>query len=443
MIACVPAIAHARDFTLADAIAYARHHQPALAATRAELAARRLDAHAVEGAWLPRVGATAQLFAATANNTTGADVGVQDVALYRISSTPATSSTSWHPEASTLVGIGASQEVFDFGRISARRAIADADVSRATDDVRARELDLERDVEIAFYGTEAAKAVVASAEAADRRATVHLQLAQDGVRVGMRPVIEVKRATADLARAHVALVRAKDNLAEARVTLATAIGDIDEEVDTIAPTTTLPPLPALGDALARARAASPVLAAARAELDRARARTHELATRLHPSLFVTASLFGMAGGATPSSGESPSGDGWVPSVANWDVGLVLSWPVFDATVSRSEDAARVDELARTSDIAAIDQATTGAVRDALIAAQTADSTIASLQESADAARANDDEAEARFTNGVGTSVELADAEALRTDAEIQLAVGTFDQQRTRAVLAHALAQEIP
>ena len=58
----------------------------------------------------------------------------------------------------------------------------------------------------------------------------------------------------------------------------------------------------------------------------------------------------------------------------------------------------------------------------------------------EAARANDAQADARFKAGLGTSVELADAEALRTDAEIQLALGQFELAHARAAFGRAIAE---
>ena len=52
-----------------------------------------------------------------------------------------------------------------------------------------------------------------------------------------------------------------------------------------------------------------------------------------------------------------------------------------------------------------------------------------------------EEAEARFKAGLGTALELADAEYLRTEAEIQLAGGQFELSRTRAVLGKLMAEE--
>jgi outer membrane protein TolC len=68
--------------------------------------------------------------------------------------------------------------------------------------------------------------------------------------------------------------------------------------------------------------------------------------------------------------------------------------------------------------------------------------LVSLNKAAEAARANYAQADARFKAGLGTSVELADGEALRTDAEIQVAVGEFQVARARAIVARLIAEEL-
>lgn len=50
-------------------------------------------------------------------------------------------------------------------------------------------------------------------------------------------------------------------------------------------------------------------------------------------------------------------------------------------------------------------------------------TLSGLERALTAARANYDQAEGRFQSGLGTSIELADAEALRTAAEADLVLG--------------------
>jgi len=66
--------------------------------------------------------------------------------------------------------------------------------------------------------------------------------------------------------------------------------------------------------------------------------------------------------------------------------------------------------------------------------------LAAEQNAVLAARANWAQADARFGAGLGTAVELADAEAVRTDAEIHLALAQFDVARARAAFGRAIAE---
>jgi outer membrane protein TolC len=69
--------------------------------------------------------------------------------------------------------------------------------------------------------------------------------------------------------------------------------------------------------------------------------------------------------------------------------------------------------------------------------------LPALQRAVDAATANQAQADARFSQGLGTAVELADAEALLTDTQIDLAVGQFQRARARARLARVIAEVAP
>ena len=99
------------------------------------------------------------------------------------------------------------------------------------------------------------------------------------------------------------------------------------------------------------------------------------------------------------------------------------------------------EQAFQSDIATAAQQEVSAIQRAYLTTQVAHDALVGLQRSVEAAQANYAQAEARWKAGLGTALELADAEYLRTDAEIQLAGGQFELSRARAVLGKLLAED--
>jgi outer membrane protein TolC len=127
-------------------------------------------------------------------------------------------------------------------------------------------------------------------------------------------------------------------------------------------------------------------------------------------------------------------------VPNWDVGLVLVWPLVDPTLWAREHVSRVTEDAVKDDADAVRLRLFASVTKAYADARAATDALPVLRRSVDAAVANYEQANARFVVGLGNSVELADAEDLRTGAEIDLALGRFELARSWALIQRLLAE---
>jgi outer membrane protein len=435
-----PPMPSARAIALADAVAYAKAHQPAIRAAMARIAAQKSVADIPRAQWLPRFGATAELLGATANQTTASYVTTRLPDLPRIGGTRAVARGSFQPYASTLAGIGGSQEVFDFGRIAAQTAAADALVAVARERAATATLDVAFDVEEAYFAVFAARSIVKASDDAYERARVHRDLAKAGVTSGLRSPIELTRADSELAKLEVGRIRARGNLATAQAVLAAAVGAPEPALDAAPSPPSALEMPSLDDAIHRAAARDPRLREAIAQLRAEEAQTRATSATLRPDLSATATFSGRAGGAPPSSGTAADGNGWIPNVPNWDVGIVLSWPLFDGVVNARAHASRAQEQVRREEIHLVRQENVAAVREAYVEVDVARAALPSFRRAVEAARANYDQADARFRAGMGTSVELADAEAVRTDADIQFALGEFELARARAAFGRTIAE---
>jgi outer membrane protein len=429
-----------RTMSLREAVAFAREHQPSLLTALARVRAAQEDTRIARAQWLPSLGVTAQVFEATANNSTASYLGVRGVDLPRIGGTRVVDHPGWDPQASTLAAVGLDQEVFDFGRIGAQAAVADAALyaERFTADAERLRIDLV--VRESFFAVLGAKSILRAADGAYSRAKVHSDQAAAGVKSGLHAPIELTRAQADLARFDVARVQAVGGVRSAQAALAAAIGAVDL-VDATSEDGAIAPLPPLSEALRSVETRDPTVRAAAAQLGAQRALTRAVAAESRPDLFVSGGLSGRAGGATPSSGPEARGDGWVPEVPNWHAGLVLRWPLFDPVVRARARSAGVREEVAAQSLASVRQQQAAAVQRAYVQFEVAKASLVALTRAAEAARANYGQAEARFKGGLGTSIEIADAESVRTSAEIQLAVGQFELSRIRAVIARLLAEE--
>jgi outer membrane protein TolC len=430
-----------RTVRLEEALRVARERRPSLAEARARIAAARAEADVPRAQWKPRLGASAQALAATENNTTASYVGDREVAVPRIGSGKfVTTSPTMKPYASTFVGLGLAQELFDFGRIAAEAAAADALVEIEAGRADAERLAVDLAVREAFYAVRAGHAVVAAATSAVTRATAHRDLAAAGVASGLRPPIERTRAEADLARFELGRVRAEGALVAAEGALAAAMGADELEIDAAEGDTEPLDAPSLARALELAGTRDPVVRAALARLAAQRARTKAVGAADRPELALTAALTALAGGGPSSSGDAASFGGALPYVPNWDAGLVLRVPIYDGVTRARAEAARRREDVELAGVAAAKRDGAAAVERAFVTLETARAAMPALERVRDAAAANAAQAEARFSAGLGTGVELADAEALRTQAEIDVAVGRFEVARARAALGRAIGE---
>jgi outer membrane protein TolC len=426
--------------TLLEALAYARAHQPAIRAALARVAAEEQSARIPRAQWLPSVGVTAQLFGATANNSTGTYLGAPYVDVPRIGGTKVVSMGSMQPYASTFVGAGINQEIFDFGRIAAQSAAADAIVDVARQRAASDRLDVDFAVEEAYFAVYAAKSVLRASEDALERSRVHRDLARAAVDAGLRSPVELTRAEADLSRFDIGRERARASVVIAGSVLAATVGTTDPTLEVPAEMPSTRDMPSMNEAIQQA-ARDPRILEAEARLRAQEQATRAIGAELRPNLALSSSISARAGGAPPSSGPPANQDGWVPNVPNWDVGIVVTWPIFNGVTAARQRASRAREDVQREELALVRYQRTVAIQQAYVSERIARATLPALERAVSAARANYDQVEARFKQGVSNGVELADAEALRAQAEIELALGRFELARSRIAFGRAIAEE--
>jgi outer membrane protein len=428
--------------TLTEALQYAHAHHPELRAALARVQAVRADATVTRARWYPTLVGTAQLLATTTNNTTGSYLSVPGFDNPRVSATRAESpsSASLAPSPSTLIGLGARQELFDFGRTTAQVAVDDLNAEAERLSLESTRLVLDYDVEETYFAVSTAHAIQTASEHAYERAAIHRDLARAGVESGLRRPIELTRSEATLDRYDLGRIRARRGVAVAQSVFAAAVGLPGLRLDIAAAAEAPTEVPPLSGALAKALHDNPELVAAQTREQAQGARVRAIESETRPNLFLSGAISGNAGGATPSSGEAAPDQGLLPVVPNWDVGVALAWPLLDATVSARADRARIQQDAEREETSAVRLRITASVEQAYLDVEAAGEALPVLRHTMDAAVANYAQASARFEGGLGDTVELADAEELRTDAEIELALGTFEVARTRAALGRLMAE---
>ena len=431
--------------TLSAALEYALKNQPAVRAALARVSAREADVGIPRGRWLPSVGLTAQVLVGTANNTTASYLGAPFVPTPRVGGTTSVDSAgaTWSPEPSTFAGLGLTQELFDFGRITAEVAAADSLVTAEQRSAEAQTLDIRLGVEEAYFFLYSTKAVGVATEEGYERARLNFELAKAGVASGLRPPIDQTRIQAELSRFDIVRIRNRGAVRIAQTLFAAAVGSPEPALDIADQAPTPSDMPPLEAAVQRALQKEPQLQAAMARIQAQEDQTRAAFAQLRPDLLLAGTLNSRAGGSQPSgSAPIPSGNGWVPSVPNWQAAVVLTWPIFDGTLWARGHASEQLEVVRREEAALVRQQVVAQVDNAYVMVVVAREALPRIQAAIDAARANYSQAEARFRAGLGTPTELADAASLWVEAQTALAVGEFDLARARAAFGRAIAESL-
>lgn len=398
-----PPIAPGEELTLERAVALALEHHPARMAAEAQAGAageRRGEARAY---LLPQVfGVTEYL--------RGTDNGIGDTAYLPALGVTRAPTQGRHVNQLTdtfdnyLAAVSAFQYLFDFGRtrglVEQRDAEADAEAAR----LRLVELDLVYQVSKTYFDLVAAKEIVTVFEKAVVQRTQHLREAQVKSQAGLKPAIDVYTAQSDLARAQLQLVDARNGVATAKVALDNAMG-LGEQAPEYRQSDQLSYEQITDTAeryLERAFAQRPDL---KMLVDEARAAGAEI--KQYRSDYLP-QVGGVAGYNVRGQDGTPGN--------NYYAGLVVTWPIFNGFLTDHQVAeARLKQDAVKHGIEDLRQQIVLQVKRSFLDWQASLDRIHQAEATVAASRVELDLAEKRYDTGLGSIIELTDAQRRFTE----------------------------
>jgi outer membrane protein len=410
--------------SLEEAVAFALQTQPQIQARLSDYLAA---AHRVDQAFAPLL---PQLTASwTVARTQSA---VQSSALRLgpgsaiVSGTPRTVTTIRDPEENTRAVVSLSQVIFDFGKTFASTDAARRLAEQAQEDVELQRQLITLTVKESFININFARRLIRVQEQAVERADLNLRSARGFFEVGTRPKSDVARAEVDVANARVDLIRARNAERLARVALNTAMGiaadaPTDVQDNLVYEAMTIDRGQLLGQALSQ-----------RPEYKQARLRVSEAEARMRRAFrdfFPDVTANGFYGGARSDLNEI------------WEVGVALSWTIFDGgnRIARfRETKANVDAAQARVRSAELD--ISREVEQAQLNVSEAQERIGAAQTAVASAQENFRLAQGRFDAGVGTILELTDAQLFLTQAQNTEAQALADYRIAVARLERAIGR---
>jgi outer membrane protein len=422
-------------FTLDAAIQYAADHYPTIRAALEQVNVSTADVDVVRSAYLPRLDSLWQSNRATANNVFGQVLPQSVIPALTGPVLPSASSQSvWGSATAALL----SWELFDFGLRHASLVGAQAALTQARAGETLTRLDVENAAATAFLSVLAAQRAVLAAQADVDRRGLLLQSVQALVTNQLRPGADQSRAEAERAAAQTRLIQMQQQLLVAQAILTRVLG-ITTSGAKISEGTLLARTPDV-DVPPAAASAHPLAQLGQARVDQAKAAEDVLARTDLPRVYLQSSVFARGSGADPSGVLDGGASGLGLDRANWVAGVQIVFPnVFDFSSLRARKAAAAAS-ARAS-AALYDEAlltVTSQQQTAAALLQTTRAVAANTPVQLAAAQQSEMQARARYDAGLASIIEVADAQNLVAQAEVQDQLARVEVWR--ALLAAAFAR---
>ena len=411
-----------RQLTLAAAIAQAIKTQPTMRQARAQTQAAEGRVEQARSGYLPQITGTAGYQRTTGNFATRPGA-IPNTAAVRTSYSLTTTYDFFN------FSLTASQLIYDFGQTSNRWGAAESAVDASAATENSTRLQTIMNVQSAFFQAWAQRALVDVAKETLSDQLRHLEQVEVSVKVGVQPEIGVATARANVANAQLQVINAQNGYEVAKDQLIGAMGLMEtpdfEVADEEAPTVEGEDGP-IEPLVKRALDARPDIVAFERQHESQVKTIRSLRGAYGPSLVA-------------SSAATEQGVQLNSMVPNWNVGVTLTWPIFQGGMTNGQiREAEANLQAIDAQLAALRIQIRTQIDQARLAVRAAKSSIGAADDALTNARLQLKLAEGRYSAGVGSIIELADAQVAYTTARAQVIQAHFNLSNSRAQLVTAL-----
>ncbi len=419
----------AQPLTLEQAVEQASRSYGAVKVSAEQSSAAAAAIQLARTSFLPKVDGLAQVNRATRNNVFG--MLMPNSVIMPISGPPNPENSASNVWGSA-VGLLVSWEPFDFGLRQLQVGVAEAARRRADAAVERTRFEVSVAAADAFLTILAAEQTVEAAKAGVERARTLHGLVSALAKADLRPGADVSRARAELAMAETQQIQAEQAVAMAKAALSQYLGAPPADVSA-GKLIEAPP----GEAAAAAAGADhPAVREQNAAMAESQARMKVLDRSYFPRFNFQSGVYARGTGANPNFTTSGGLVGLGPNIHNWGAGFSATLPVLDFKILREKRAiegaqARV-ESARLTQIRQDLDARTARAQAMLDGARRV---LANLPVQVESARVAETQSTARYRAGLGTLAEVADAQRLLTQSEIDIRLGRLGVWRAQLALA--------
>jgi outer membrane protein TolC len=382
-----------------EAVARALKNYAAVEVSEQQVRAAAAGISLARTAYLPRADFYSQFNRGSRNNIFG--ILLPQSTLPSISGPPSPQNDMTSVWGSA-VGFLVSWEPFDFGLRAANVGVAEAGKLRAEAAQKRTEYEIAAMTADAYVTLLAAEEMTAAATASVERATAIERVIEALTKAELRPGADLSRARAERSVAEMQAIQAEQAIATARASLAQFAGPVAQTKKLAAPPNAL-----------EAGGAHPALAEQSAAIDETKAREKALEKAYAPKIAVQGSLYARGTGANPDGTTLGGANGLGPNIANYVVGLTITFPAMSKPAIQAEQSQRAaEERAHAARLKQLKQDLAAQLESAKARLDGARKIAAQIPAQRAAAQAALDQSTARYKAGLGTIAEVAESQRL-------------------------------
>jgi len=419
--------------TLNQAVQDALRNYPSIRVSQEQINAAAAGIQLARTAYLPRVDMLAQANRATRNNVFGL---LLPQSVIPSMSGPALGTNNFGTAWGSAVGALVTWEPFDLGLRQANVAAATAARTQHEATLKRSQFDVTAAAANAYLTLIATQETVRAALAGVDRAEVLSRTIGALVNSQLLPGADASRARAELSAARTQLIQAQQAVEVARASLSQFVGLDPARITVSAPK--LLQLPSERAVTPLDTATNPLALEQIAAVDQLKAQLRVLERSYFPKFAIQASVYARGTGAETNGTILGGVNGLAPNFRDYALGFTATFPVFDFASIRAREAGQAAtiraETARSQQIRVDLKARWNAAVATLTGAR---SVAANTPVEVAAAQAANDQATARYRSGLGNIDEVAEAQRLLTQAEIDDALARLSVWR--ALLGIAVA----
>jgi len=423
-------LAQDAPLSLKDAVQRASERYPSIKVSRDQVNEAAASVNLARTAFLPRVDGIAQVNRATANNVFGL---LLPNSLIPPISGPQIDGDAVRNAFGAAVGVLVSWEPFDFGRRQAEVDISSAARARAEAAVARTKLDVAAAAADAYLTALAAEQAVAAAKAGITRYKEFETIIEALTKAGLRPGADLARIQAESILVETQVIRAEQSVAQAKALLEQYVGTPVKALD--AAPFLKPETPAAANT--GVAASHPQLLEQQRSIEEIIARMKFIDKGWYPKFNLQGAAFGRGSGARVTGPFGGFGRGLYPDHGNWALGFTATLPVLDYKLLRARKEVELQRQTREQSrrelierelggrLGQANAQLDGARRIAVLAPRQVQSLQSVMEQT-----------QARYRAGLGTLLEVADAQRQLTQAEIDASLARLSVWRAELAVAY-------